>query len=136
MAAKVKLYTMADVAALCLNTGIGGWPTISAVAIAWAESGGNAYATNINDGDPTSVAYLSIDLGMWQTNSYWHPEVKPREAFDPELQFPHVLRIAQRRTGQYGYISYNWTAWSTYNAGTYKKFITPAYNAVKALGGV
>lgn len=126
---KRKLYTMDEVAAICLAAGLTSWPSVTAVSIAWAESGGNAYAVNINDASPPS-----IDLGMWQTNSRWHPEVTPEMALTPELQIVEVMRIA-KRVGSWGYIYYNWSAWMSYVNGYHKKFTQQAYHAVKAAGG-
>ena len=95
---KVKPYSMEAVARICLDAGLSPWQSVTAVAVAWAESGGNAYAVGINDGNPDNVAYLSADLGMWQTNTYWHPDIAASEAFDPVKQIEHVKRIAGRRS--------------------------------------
>lgn len=130
---KSKFFSMQDIAALCLQY-MDPWQAVTAIAVAWAESGGNAYAINLNDSDPTARSYLSLDKGLWQTNSYWHPEVSDRAAFDPALQLPFVLNIA-RKVGPYGYVYYVWTAWATFNAGAHHKFITPAVQAVRAAGG-
>lgn len=125
---------MEEVAAVCLAAGMRAWPAVTAVAIAWAESGGNAYAVNVNDANPQSEAYLSLDLGIWQTNTYWHPEVPIAEALDPVQQIMHVRRIAER-VGVYGWVSYVWTPWNTFTAGAYAKFVTPAVGAVRSAGG-
>lgn len=49
-----------------------------ALAVAEAESSFNATATHTN-GDN------SIDRGIYQINSKWHPEVTEAQAFDPEF---------------------------------------------------
>lgn len=49
-----------------------------ALAVAEAESNFNPLATNKNADD-------SIDRGLYQINSKWHPEVKEEQAFDPEF---------------------------------------------------
>lgn len=52
-------------------------PTL-ALAVAEAESSFNKSAEHANaDG--------SIDRGLYQINSKWHPEVSPEQAFDPEF---------------------------------------------------
>ena len=135
MGIKVQLYSMEEVAGICLTAGLTPWESVTAVSIAWAESGGNAYAIGINDQDPTAKAYLSMDVGMWQTNDYWHPEIASKTALTPELQILEVMRIS-KRTGSWGYVYHVWTAWSTYNAGLHKRFTQQAYWAVKAAGGI
>lgn len=131
---KSKLFSMQEIAALVLAHGLTPWQAVTAVAVGWAESGGNGYAININDANPASKAYLSLDLGVWQTNTFWHPEVSIWAALDPATQLPFVLNIA-RKTGPYGYVYYVWTAWATYNAGAHSKFISDAVRAVRAAGG-
>ena len=45
-----------------------------AVPVEWAEAGGNADAKHGNtDG--------SIDRGLWQINSRWHPQVTDAQAY-------------------------------------------------------
>lgn len=132
---KIKQYTMDEVAVICLESGMRGWPTVTAISIAWAESGGNAYAVNINDGNPDNQAYLSMDLGLWQTNTFWHPEIPIAEAFTPVNQIIHVRRIAER-TESWSWIAYDWSAWNTYKAKLHQKFTAPAVTAVRNAGGV
>lgn len=48
---------------------------IAATAIVLKESGGDTGNTNINDDG-------SIDRGLWQWNSRWHPEISESDAFD------------------------------------------------------
>lgn len=131
---KVKPYTMEAVARICLDAELTAWQAVTAVAVAWAESGGNAYAVGINDARPDNVAYLSVDLGMWQTNSYWHPDIAPPEAFDPVRQIEHVKRIS-RKVGRWGFVSYDWSLWNAYKAGMHTKFLSAAVVAVRAAGG-
>lgn len=49
-----------------------------ALAVAEAESNFNPQAINKNADD-------SIDRGLFQINSKWHPEVSDQQAFDPEF---------------------------------------------------
>lgn len=126
--------TMQDVARICLNAGLTPWQSVTAVAVAWAESGGNAYAVGINDTRLDDVAFLSADLGLWQTNTYWHPDITAQEAFDPVKQLEHVKRIAGK-VGRWGFVSYDWTPWNAFNAGAHTKFLSAAAAAVRAAGG-
>lgn len=127
---KSKPWSMQSLAEACLVAGMPGWPAVTAVAVAWAESGGNAYAVNINDYDPNLPSYLSLDLGAWQTNTHWHPEITVAEALDPSAQAFHVVRIARRSPWMFV-----WTAWNTYNAGKHTQYMGSARLAVRAAGG-
>lgn len=125
-------WSMINLAHACIDAGIPGWPAVTAISIGMAESGGNAYATHINDADPYSTAYLSLDLGVWQTNTRWHPEISTRDAFDPRAQAMHVHRIAN---GGSGWV-YSWTPWATFRAGAHLKFMSAARAAMHAAGWV
>lgn len=131
---ETKFVAMRDLAGICLAAGLPASIAVIAVAVAWAESRGNLYAVNINE-NPGFASHLSTDLGAWQTNTFWHPEITSREAFDPERQIIHVIRMA-KKTGIYGYVSYNWSAWNSYVNGYHKQFISLAEIAVAAAGGV
>lgn len=127
---KIKPWSMADLGRALLDAGAPAWPAVTGVAVAWAESGGNAYAVGINDYDPTLASYLSLDLGAWQTNTHWHPEISTAEALDPARQAVHVVRLARR--SQWLYV---WSAWNTYNAGLHVKWLPAARVAVREAGG-
>lgn len=128
---KTQPWSMVRLAHCCLDAGMPGWPAVTAVAIAFAESGGNAYAVNINDYDPTLPSFLSLDLGAWQTNTHWHPEITTSEALNPEAQAFHVKRIASPG----GAWQYRWTAWNTFNAGAHTRFVGMARQSVRDAGG-
>lgn len=127
---KTQPWSMLNLAHACLDAGIPGWPAVTAVAIALAESGGNAYAVNVNDYDPTLPSYLSLDLGAWQTNTHWHPEILISDALNPEAQAVHVKRIAKGVGWQY-----NWTAWNTFRTGAHVRWMPLARVAVREAGG-
>jgi len=54
-----------------------GVPYKLAYWVAWAESKLDPYAINVNRD-------YSLDRGLFQWNSKWHPEVTNAQAFDPE----------------------------------------------------
>lgn len=92
-----------------------------AYAIVMAESGGRANATN-------SVGNSAgTDRGIFQINSYWHSEVSDAEAFDPLRAAKAAFRISHGGR--------NWSAWSTYNNGAYKKFYGGSQGASVSGGG-
>jgi hypothetical protein len=97
--------------ALCTRLGDGpgrkAGVTIAA-AIALAESGGRTDATNTNrDG--------SVDRGLFQINSRWHPEVTNAQAFDPYAATSAAYRIS----GGFAHF----TPWATYNNGAYRSHL-------------
>jgi len=79
-----------------------------AYAICMAESGGRANATN-------SVGNShGVDRGLFQINSYYHPEVSDAQAFNALANAKAAYRISHGGT--------NWNAWSTYHNGAYKQY--------------
>lgn len=84
------------------------------VAIAQAESGLNTDAVGRNaDG--------SRDRGILQFNSRWHPEISDACAFSPACAFQAGYRVSARGT--------NFSAWTTFSAGTYKRFLAGSGNS-------
>ena len=92
----------------------------TAIAVCLAESGGRPDATNTAGNSPPST-----DRGLWQINSYWHPEVTDACAFDPNCATQAAKRIAN------GGADFN--AWSAYKAGTYRQYLARAQAALDAL---
>ena len=91
------------------------------VAIAACESGLNSEAVHVNvDG--------SLDRGILQINSRWHPEVSDACAFDPPCAFPEAYRISNQGT--------SFTPWVCYNTPTYREaliFATAVYNSLTGI---
>jgi hypothetical protein len=104
------------VAALVLKLGFK-QPDV-AVAVCLAESSGNPQAIGTNIG--------SVDLGLWQINSKWHPEVSEAAAFNPLASTMHAFKISKGGT-DYG-------AWSAYKQGTYRQYLSLAQIALAQLG--
>ena len=104
------------------------WNAINCVAIGLAESGGYEWATNLVDHNPDASAFLSLDLGIWQTNTFWHPNLGIRDAYTPEVQIVYVEKIAKKE-GEWGY---DWSLWVTWKNGAYKQFLGAAREAVNA----
>jgi hypothetical protein len=81
------------------------------VSVSLAESGGDAHVQGPNsDG--------SIDRGLWQLNSRWHPEVQDSCAYDPVCNGKATLRISNKGT--------DFSTWVTFQQGINKKFLTVA----------
>lgn len=88
-----------------------------AFGIILAESGGNTKARNIVQA-PGKPWHLSVDRGIFQFNSYWHPEVTDEMADDPLIAAMCAAWISKGGT--------SWSAWSTYNHGSHEKYLPTA----------
>ena len=114
--------TATQVAQYAYNAGFRGDGLIYAIAIAGAESGYRTDATNTVRNSPPST-----DRGLWQLNSYWHPEVSDTCAFDPACSAQAVYKTSSSGT--------SWTQWTTWNNGAYKSRLSEAQAAAAAVSG-
>jgi hypothetical protein len=96
---------------------------VTAVAVALAESSCNPAATNPNPPPPQCAA--SIDRGLFQINSCYHPEVTLTCALDAQCNANAAYRISSGGT--------SWTPWSVYTSGRYRSFLAEATAAVSRL---
>lgn len=71
-----------------------------AAAHAWAESSGDTHARNVN-----SDGKNSVDRGLFQLNSYWHPEVPDAVAYNA-----HGAAIATYKITKGGKDWHEWNA--------------------------
>jgi hypothetical protein len=122
-----KLFTPAQIANIAIQVW-GEEQATTAVAVALAESGGDAYKDNkgLNvDG--------STDWGMWQINDRAHPNLA---GWDNWYDATTNARMAKQvyddraRTGRNG-----WSAWSAYTSGAYKTHIPAAQAGVSQPSG-
>lgn len=90
------------------------------VAIALAESGGKSDAVHHNVGPPPS-----IDRGLWQINSRFHPEVTDAQAFDPAAATDAARRISKAGA--------DWTPWAAFRNNAYSRYLPAAQSAVARL---
>jgi hypothetical protein len=90
-----------------------------AVAVAKAESGFRPTITN------TAGNAHGIDRGLWQINSYWHPNVTAACAFSPSCNARAMARISSNGT--------KWSPWWTYKNGKHRPFMTQARAAQAAV---
>jgi hypothetical protein len=90
-----------------------------AVAVAKAESGFRPDATN------TAGNAHGIDRGLWQVNSYWHPEVSKTCALSPSCNARAMYNISKKGT--------YWKPWWTYVNGKHVPFMSQARGAQNAV---
>jgi Lysozyme like domain len=100
------------------QAGFSGQSLITIVSIAMAESGLNPGAQHVNsDG--------SLDRGILQINSRWHPEVSNACAYNVTCAFQAGYTISSRGT--------NFNPWTTYKTGAYSSNVASVQSAA---GGV
>jgi hypothetical protein len=83
-----------------------------ATAIARAESSFRPSITN------TAGNAHGIDRGLFQINSYWHPEVSAACALSASCNTRAAVRISKTAT--------KWSEWWTYNNGKHLPYMTSA----------
>lgn len=108
-----RLLTDDAIAKLSLDAGVPKERVAVAVAVCIAESTGWPQNTHTNSGGGAGAG--SVDRGLWQINSYWHPEVSEQCAFDPACNARAMARISNKGA--------TWSAWAAYNNGSYQKFM-------------
>jgi len=119
--AKANTYgeklTTKELLNLASHAGFVGNDLIIAVAIALAESAGNRKAL----GDINNPVEGAASYGLWQINSYYHPEFGPNfdALFDPQTNAAAAYTVYMSSQ-----IEPSFGAWSTYNNGAYQKFLT------------
>lgn len=130
-------WSAKDIAALvCTKMDVNDWRPVTAVSIALAESGGRPLAVSKLNWIPGAKAHLSVDLGLFQLNSYFNTVVNPYpdvpkiawvDALDPFKNWEQTWKLINKgRTGW----SYNWNGWTTFSSGVYKNFTTTALAGV------
>lgn len=113
--------TAAQLAVLAQNAGFQGPNVVIAVAIALAESGGNAKAYN-----PETAAGAAANMGsygLWQIYLTAHPEYQNSNLYDPQTNANAAFAV---------YSASGFSAWSTFNSGAYEAHLSSAQNAVNA----
>ncbi len=111
-----------QLAVLARTAGLAEGQIPTAVAIALAESRGNASAKNFNTNG-------SIDFGIWQINNAAHPEY----ATDPLLSNPNYNAAAMKAIYT---TAGNWSPWSTYKSAAYGQFMSRGSTATSNTTGL
>ncbi|GAA1982653.1 ricin-type beta-trefoil lectin domain protein [Catenulispora subtropica] len=100
-----------------VGTSLGPQPQlVVAVAVAMAESGCVPHAKNVNDDGG------SVDRGLWQMNSRYHPEVSDSCAYQIQCNANAAWRVSDHGA--------RWSPWSAYNNGSWKTYVGDARAAI------
>lgn len=101
------------------GAGLSGQSLVTAVAIAGAESGFNPHAR--------LVSPVEDSRGLWQINTYAHPEWAKSNLYDPATDARAMIAVSNHGR--------NWGPWSTFTSGRYKAFMSRARAAIGGGGG-
>lgn len=110
-----------------VDAGFKGWYVVTVTAMLWVESRGNVWAIGLNASDPQSLAYLSLDLGLVQWNTYFNPDMTTQQAFDPDWS---LVKMHAKTSGGVRYLD----LWASHKSGAYKTYAHDALLAARTVG--
>src|SRR3712207_4619802 len=111
-------------ATVASRAGFSGERLVTAVAVGMGESSCRPGAQNAN-GPTKGCPNGSVDRGLWQINSCWHPSVSASCAFDAQCNANAAYRISAKGS--------NFTPWVAYTNGSYRNHLDAARAAVNRL---
>jgi hypothetical protein len=111
-------------ATVASRAGFTGDRLVTAVAVGMGESSCRADAQNAN-GPTKGCPNGSVDRGLWQINSCWHPSVSKSCAYDAQCNANAAHRISAKGT--------NFKPWVAYTNGSYRNHLEAARAAVARL---
>jgi len=112
-----------EIARVARKAGFRGEDLATAVAIAYAESGGDARAYNPETAAGTPPGEGSY--GLWQIYLKAHPEFKGLDLFDPQTNANTAFRVYQQAGNSF-------RPWSTFKSGTFSAHLLRAQQEVSA----
>lgn len=123
------LLTSDEIADLLIRTGGQGWTIVTMGAIAAAESARNAYAVNVNH-SPEKPSHRSVDVGLFQINSFYHPRHAIKDLLDPRYNTRLALAILTAAGGPPA----GYRRWNAYTAGLHTVHLSEARAAAQRQG--
>ena len=127
-----------EAATYLLNAGFMGYRIPTMFAIGMAESRLDAHVDHLNDHDPTSRSYLSLDLGWLQINTYWwidhNPFVRVQDMFDPQKCANMDWALFVASGGSQWNPAPGYKAWNTYRNNLHLPFLRRGADAWRAIG--
>lgn len=121
-------WSATDITALICSPGYmspDDWRPITFCAVVLAESGGMPHIVSAPNWDPGAVTHLSVDLGLFQLNSYYNVEVDPfptlpaisiADCLTPLRSWQQAWALLNVDNDSWGY---NMRWWSAYKEGTF-----------------
>ena len=124
-ASDVSARAAADLCAtVAARAGFSGDRLVTAVAVGMGESSCRPDAQNAN-GPTKGCPNGSVDRGLWQINSCWHPSVSKSCAYDAQCNANAAYRISAKGG--------SFKAWAAYTNGSYRRHLDAARAAVGRL---
>jgi len=116
--------------------GFRGYRIPTMIAIGQAESALDERAINLNTHDPQSPAYLSLDLGVWQINTYWWVDKRYRvqQLFDPTFNATVAWEVFTKSGGTNSAPVTGYQAWNTYRINRHTPFLSAAVKTWDQMG--
>ena len=114
--------SLSDTITAASESGYSGDGLLTIVSIAWAESGLDATARHTN-GPTRSCPNGSIDRGILQINNCYWGVFSDETCDNPSSAFKASQAISKNGT--------SFTPWSTYNAGSYRQYVTRVQAAIQ-----
>lgn len=124
---QTRFIPMQEIAQLVVNAGFVGWYVVTITSMLWVESRGNVWAVNLNSSNLDSPAYLSLDLGLVQWNTYFNPDMTTQQAFDPVWSLARMFVKTNQGTR-------NLDLWASHKSGAYRTYAHDALLAARAVG--
>lgn len=122
MAIDANILSDLEIAQIAWDVGFRGNAAIIAISVSLGESGGNAWAINLNSYDPESVSYLSLDKGLCQFNDYWYRDFAGgADAFDPVKSMAKMFEVSKG--------GLDFTPWNVYVQHKFVHFVERALDA-------
>jgi len=121
----MSILSASQIAQYATAAGFSGNNLTLSVAIALAESGGNTAAYNPETAAGTPIG--SGSRGLWQIYGKAHPEYNNNTLYDPLVNAKAAYKISS--SGK------SFSAWSSYNSGLYKQYLTKAPSQVTQPSG-
>ncbi len=109
----------AQIAQAAAGAGFSGNALVTAVAIAIAESGGDAGNTTGDGG---------TSWGLWQIHWTVHPQFNRAQLTDPNYNAAAAWQLSGGGS--------TWQPWTTYKTGAYRSYLSRAQNAAAQVGYV
>lgn len=113
-----------SIAGYAANAGFSGSDLQTAVAVAYAESGGKTSAYNPETAAGTPSGQGSI--GLWQIYLYKHPEFTGWNLYDGQTNANAAYSV-------YSAAGQSFSPWSTYNSGVYSSYIQKAQTCIATI---
>jgi hypothetical protein len=123
------MLTSDAIAELLVAAGGKGWTVVTMGAIAAAESGRNAYAVNVNH-SPEKASHRSIDVGLFQINSFFNPRHTIKDLLDPRYN----TRVALAVLADAGGPPAGYRRWNAYTAGLHTAHLSESRAAARRQG--